>query len=96
MRQTQFEKPSETLSGTANQRQREWSPGMDSTTCSTTTTSQYDKKLILDGRTVGDTELSTSILDRLHQNYHGSDKIFAAAKDVWIPLMHRNLSAAVK
>ena len=27
---------------------------------------------------------------------HGRDKFFAAAKDVWIPLMHRNIAATAK
>ena len=40
--------------------------------------------------------MSSAVLNRLHHNYHGRDKKFAAANDVWIPLMHRNLAATAK
>ena len=41
-------------------------------------------------------DLSTSILNRVHYNHHGRDKTFAAAKMVWIPLIHRNFWATAK
>ena len=41
-------------------------------------------------------DMSSVVLNRLHHNHHGRDKIFAAAKDFWIPLMHRNLAATAK
>ena len=41
-------------------------------------------------------DMSSAVLNQLRHNHHGRDKIFAAAKDVWIPLMHRNLAATAK
>ena len=40
--------------------------------------------------------MDEGVLNRLHFNHHGRDKMFAAAKDVWIPLMHRNIAATAK
>ena len=37
--------------------------------------------------------MSSAVLNRLHFKHHGREKMLAAAKDVWIPLMHRNISA---
>ena len=50
----------------------------------------------MDDRLAKRKNLSTSIGKWLHHNHHSRDKLFAAAKDVWIPLMHRNLSATAK
>ena len=52
--------------------------------------------LWMDGRLAIPKDLSSAILNRLHYNHHGRDKMFAAAKDVWIPLMHRNIAATAK
>ena len=49
--------------------------------------------LWMDGRLAIPKDLSSAILTRLHYKHHGRDKMFAAAKDVWIPLMHRNIAA---
>ena len=38
-------------------------------------------------------DLSSAVLNCLHFNHHGRDKLFAAAKDVWIPLMYQNIAA---
>ena len=55
------------------------------------------RKLHLDRRELGCSKyLAAYNLNRLHHNQHGWDQMFAAAKDVWIPLMHRNLSATAK
>ena len=50
----------------------------------------------MDGRLAIPKDMSSAVLNRLHHNHHGRDKMFAAAKDVWIPLMHRNLAATAK
>ena len=52
--------------------------------------------LWMDGRLAIPKDLSSAILNRLHYNHHGRDKMFAAAKNVWIPLMHRNIAATAK
>ena len=52
--------------------------------------------LWMDGRLAIPKDLSSATLNRLHYNYHERDKMFAAAKDVWIPLMHRNIAATAK
>ena len=52
--------------------------------------------LWMDGRLAIPKDLSSATLNRLHYNHHGRDKLFAAAKDVWIPLMHRNIAATAK
>ena len=52
--------------------------------------------LWMDGRLAIPKDLSLAILNRLHYNHHELDKILAAAKDVWIPLMHRNFAATAK
>ena len=52
--------------------------------------------LWMDGRLAIPKDLSSAILNRLHYNHHGRDKMFAAAKDVWIPLMHQNIAATAK
>ena len=52
--------------------------------------------LWMDGRLAIPKDMSTSVLNRLRHNHHGRDKMFAAAKDAWIPLMHRNLAATAK
>ena len=52
--------------------------------------------LWMDGRLAIPKDLSSAILNRLHYNHHGRDKIFAAVKDVWIPLMLRNIAATAK
>ena len=52
--------------------------------------------LWMDGRLAIPKYMSTSVVNRLHHNNHGRYKMFAAAKDVWIPLMHRNLAAIAK
>ena len=52
--------------------------------------------LWMDGRLAIPQDMSTSVLNRLHHNHHGRDKMFAPAKDVWIPLIHRNLAATAK
>ena len=52
--------------------------------------------LWMHGRLAIPKDLSSAILNRLHYNYHERDKMFAAAKDVWIPLMHRNIAATAK
>ena len=49
-----------------------------------------------DGRLAIPKDLVTSILNKLHHNHHGWDKMFLTARDVWIPLMHRNLSATAR
>ena len=46
--------------------------------------------LWMDGRLAIPKDKSSAVLNRLHH------KNFAAAKDVWIPLMHRNLAATAK
>ena len=48
------------------------------------------------GRLAIPKDMSSAVLNRLHFNHHGRDKMFAAAKDVWIPLMHRNIAATAK
>ena len=55
-----------------------------------------EKCLWMDGRLAIPKDLSSAILNRLHYNHHGRDKMFAAAKDVWIPLMHRNIAATAQ
>ena len=40
--------------------------------------------------------MSSALLNQLHHNHDGQDKTFVAAKDVWIPLMHRNLAITAK
>ena len=40
--------------------------------------------------------LSTSILNRVDFNYRGRDRMSDSLKDVWILLLHRNLSATAK
>ena len=50
----------------------------------------------MDGRLAIPKDMSTAVLNRLHFNHHGRDKMFAAAKDVWIPLMQRNIAATAK
>ena len=50
----------------------------------------------MDGRLAIPTDTSSAVLNRLHHNHHGRDKMFASAKDVWIPLMHRNFAATAK
>ena len=52
--------------------------------------------LWMDGRLVIPKDMSSAVLNQLHHNHHGRDKMFAAAKDVWIPFMHRNLAATAK
>ena len=52
--------------------------------------------LWMDGRLAIPKDLSLAILIRPHYNHHGRDKMFAAAKDVWIPLMHRNIATTAK
>ena len=52
--------------------------------------------LWMDGRLAIPKDMSSAVLNRLHFNHHGRDKMFAAAKDVWIPLMHRNSAATAK
>ena len=50
----------------------------------------------MDGRLAIPKDMSSSVLNRLHFNHHGRDKMFAAAKDVWIPFNHRNIAATAK
>ena len=52
--------------------------------------------LWMDGRLAIPKDMSSAVLNRLHHNHHGRVKRFAAAKDVWIPLMHRNLAVTAK
>ena len=52
--------------------------------------------LWMDGRLAIPKDMSSAVLNRLHFNHHGRDKMFAAAKDVWIPLKHRNIAATAK
>ena len=52
--------------------------------------------LWMDGRLAIPKDMSSAVLNRLHFNHHERDKMFAAAKDVWIPLMHRNIAATAK
>ena len=52
--------------------------------------------LWMDGRLAIPKDMSSAVVNRLHFNHHGRDKTFAAAKDVWIPLMHRNIAATAK
>ena len=52
--------------------------------------------LWMDGRLATLKDMSSAVLSRLHFNHHERDKIFSAAKDVWIPLMHRNIAATTK
>ena len=52
--------------------------------------------LWMDGRLAIPKDMSSAVLNRLHHNHHGRDEMFAAAKDVWIPLMHRNLETTAK
>ena len=40
--------------------------------------------------------MSASALNRLYQNHHGRDKMFAAEKECSIPLMQRNFPATAK
>ena len=50
----------------------------------------------MDGRLAIPKDLSSAILNRLHYNHHGRDKMLAAAKEVWIPFMHRKIAATAK
>ena len=43
--------------------------------------------LWMDGRLAIPKGMSSAVLNRLHHNHHERDKVFAAANDVWIPLM---------
>ena len=52
--------------------------------------------LWMDGRLATPKDMSLAVLNQLHHNHHGRDKMFAAANDVWIPLMHRDLAATAK
>ena len=52
--------------------------------------------LWMDGQLAIPKDMSSAVLNRLHLNHHGRDKMFAAAKDVWIPLIHRNTAAIAK
>ena len=52
--------------------------------------------LWMDGRLAIPKDMSSAVLNRLHFNQHGRDKMFAASKDVWIPLMHKNIAARAK
>ena len=52
--------------------------------------------LWMDGRLAIPKDMSSAVLNRLHHNHQGRDKMFAAAKDIWIPLMHRNLAVTAK
>ena len=52
--------------------------------------------LWMDGRLAIPKDMSSAVLNRLHHKHHGRDKMFWAAKDVWIPLMHRNFTATAK
>ena len=52
--------------------------------------------LWMDGRLAIPKDVSSAVLNRLHFNHQGRDKMFAAAKGVWIPLMHRNNAATAK
>ena len=56
----------------------------------------HENCLWMDGRLAIPKDMSSAVLNRLHFNHHGRDKMFAAAKDVWIPLMHRNIAATAK
>ena len=47
----------------------------------------------MDGRLAIPKALVTPIMNRLHYYYHGRDKMCAASKDIWIPMLHRNLAA---
>ena len=50
----------------------------------------------IDGRLAIPKDMSSAVMNRLHYNQHGLDKMLAAAKEVWIPLMHRNRAATAK
>ena len=52
--------------------------------------------LWMDGRLAIPKDMSSAVLNRLHFNHHGRDKMFAAAKDVWIHLLHRKIAATAK
>ena len=52
--------------------------------------------LWMDGRLAIPKDMSTSVLKRLQHNHHRRVKMFVAAKDSWIPLIHRNLAATAK
>ena len=52
--------------------------------------------LLMDGRLAIPKDMSSAVLNHSHFNHHGRDKMFAAAKDVWTPLMRRNIAATVK
>ena len=52
--------------------------------------------LWMDGPLALPKDMSSAVLNRLHFDHNGRDKMFAAAKDVWIPLMHRNIAATAK
>ena len=52
--------------------------------------------LWMDGRLAIPKDMSSAVLNRLHHNHHGRDKIIATAKDVWVPLMHRNIATTAK
>ena len=52
--------------------------------------------LWMDGRLDIPKDMSTSVLNRLHHNHNGRDKMFAAANNIWNPLMPRNLAATAK
>ena len=69
------------------------SSGSGSTTRSTTV---RENCFWMDGRLAMPKNLATSFLNRLHHNHHGPDRMFAAAKDVSVPLMHLNFSATAK
>ena len=55
-----------------------------------------ENRLWMDGRLAIPKDMSSAVLNRLRFNHHGRDKMFAAAKDVWIPLMHRKIAATAK
>ena len=52
--------------------------------------------LWMDGRLAIPKDMSSAVLNRLHFNHNWRDKMSAAAKDVWIPLMHRNIAATAE
>ena len=55
-----------------------------------------DNCLWMDGWLAIPKDMSSAVLNQWHHNHHGRDKMFAAPKDVGIPLMPRNLAATVK
>ena len=40
--------------------------------------------------------LATPIMNRMFYYDHDRDKMYAASKDIWIPMMHRNFAATAK